>query len=665
MIPGQGEGFQPPPAPPWYLWPLAVGGATFLYLLWMLCPGIFWLDSAEFVTTSARVTLPHPPGSPLHVLLAHAWSLLPLGSLAFRANLLSAALGGLTLGLLSACAGQVLHLLGTRNRWTALVANLLVALLPLSVAFWFNAVRAEVYTLQFALGTAILYLGLLGLPLPHAARFPHRAAVAFLVGLGVCNHYYLTLLLLPVPLLFLWLPPRDQADHAPLPRPRTLAWDLLLAPAPWFLAGLLPLLMLPLRSSVPGEFAWADTSSLRGFLELLSAKAFHLSLTEMPVAPLPEALLRVLSSWFGLLSPLLVFGGFLGLGALLFLHFRLGLGLFLLLTGGLLAKAIMYLDVENPDDHAYFMAGLQAVLLGAVGLLALLQHLLAARPTRLQRVLGLVPLLLALVAVVLGGWGGFRASTQRFGLTGFFAPDVLNRQLLERLPPDAVFLPAYYPLFFNHVYYSEVEHRRPDVTLLHQSFFSRISGGRPYTAAKLQQDPTLKPVLEAWNRHGTFPLDELVALPRKVILETEVLDAPDLPKGVAPGGQGLELPWTRTWFAGSGLGLAGHEVRLDNGATVHMLSLFWGTLYRELGAQGRLHPEVRKLLVYLHFRDALYFLNRGQWKEAILEAHLLTRLYPKEARFASLLAHAQGKDPSFKVAAQPQPPSPPSPPPAP
>jgi hypothetical protein len=642
-----------PQAAPWFLWPLLVGGASFLFFLWMLAPGIFWLDSAEFVATSARATVPHPPGSPLFVLLAHFFSLLPLGSLALRANLLSAALGGLTMGLLTACASTLLAQLRARNPWTLLVSTLILALLPLSEALWFNAIRAEVYTLQFSLGTAILLLGLRGLDLPLAQRTRLRAGVAFLVGLGVCNHYYLTLLLLPVPLLFLWLPQRP-ADQPPRPPTSQLLRDLLLAPAPWFLAGLLPLVFLPLRAALPGEFAWADTSSLRGFLELLSAKAFHLSLTEMPVAPLPEALIRVLSSWFGLLSPVLVFAGFLGLGALLLVHLRLGLGLFLLLAGGLLAKAIMYLDTDNPDDHAYFMLGLEAVILGAVALVALVARTLVARPQWWLRALAGVPLGLALVAMMLGGLGGFRDASTRLGLTGFFAPDVLNRQLLERLPPDTLFMPSYYPLFFNHVYYSEVEHRRPDVTLLHQSFFSRISKGRPYAASKLRQDPRLKPVLEAWNATGTFPLKELQALPRKVILEAEVLDAPGLPKGIAPGGPGLELPWTRTWFAGSGLGLANHEIRLDNGATVQMLSRYWTGFYRELQAQGRLHPETRKLLVYLHFRDALYFLNRGQWKEAILEAGLVSRLYPEEARFASLLAFASAKDPSFAPFGAPQ-----------
>ena len=41
----------------------------------------------------------HNPGYPLYVLLTHAFSYLPIGSLAYRINLFSALLGALTVGL--------------------------------------------------------------------------------------------------------------------------------------------------------------------------------------------------------------------------------------------------------------------------------------------------------------------------------------------------------------------------------------------------------------------------------------------------------------------------------------------------------------------------------------------------------------------------------------
>src|SRR5207244_2429126 len=50
----------------------------------------FW-DASEYSTAVHALGIPHPPGNPLFILLAHAWGLLPLGAdYARRINLLAA-----------------------------------------------------------------------------------------------------------------------------------------------------------------------------------------------------------------------------------------------------------------------------------------------------------------------------------------------------------------------------------------------------------------------------------------------------------------------------------------------------------------------------------------------------------------------------------------------
>lgn len=57
-------------------------------------------DSAEFVTTAITLSVAHPSGYPLLTLLGHTMAALPIGPLAARVNLLSAACGAVTAAIL-------------------------------------------------------------------------------------------------------------------------------------------------------------------------------------------------------------------------------------------------------------------------------------------------------------------------------------------------------------------------------------------------------------------------------------------------------------------------------------------------------------------------------------------------------------------------------------
>src|SRR5512134_545866 len=59
-----------------------------------LAPGITWAnngtDSGDLITAAATLGVAHPTGYPTYLLLARFFQLIPVGSLAFRTNLLSA-----------------------------------------------------------------------------------------------------------------------------------------------------------------------------------------------------------------------------------------------------------------------------------------------------------------------------------------------------------------------------------------------------------------------------------------------------------------------------------------------------------------------------------------------------------------------------------------------
>lgn len=151
-------------------------GALVLYLR-TLAPGVFVSDFAEFQYQPAVLGLPHPNGFPLYMLLGWLWSWLPISTVAWRMNALSAVGGALAAAL---TAGFALRLSQRSS-----VALLAAGLLALSPTFWYYSLAAERYTLNLA-----LLVGALWTAWEAAQRQDRRLAYlsALLIGLGWATH---------------------------------------------------------------------------------------------------------------------------------------------------------------------------------------------------------------------------------------------------------------------------------------------------------------------------------------------------------------------------------------------------------------------------------------------------------------------------------------------
>lgn len=177
--------------------------------------GLF--DSEEYQWTAYALDFAPSTGYPLYLLLGKLWiALFPIGSVAYRMNLLS--------GLFAALASAVLYLdcyVLTRNRIAALVGALWFGT---SSSFWFQASVASVSPLH------VLLLGLiiLSLFLWAAGRAPLES-VALLIGLSLAHHRS-TLLILPAVVGFVWLNAPDIWRS-----PRRLIRPLLIGAAPLLL----------------------------------------------------------------------------------------------------------------------------------------------------------------------------------------------------------------------------------------------------------------------------------------------------------------------------------------------------------------------------------------------------------------------------------------------
>ena len=130
-------------------------GVPLLVYIRTLTPTVPFWDSGEFIATSFILGLPHPPGNPVYTMLGRMMSLIPIGTVAWKVNFMSAlasALTALFTFLFTTRALRRWFLNGELTPTRQLVCELggLVAafFIAFSNSFWDSAIEAEVYSLS-------------------------------------------------------------------------------------------------------------------------------------------------------------------------------------------------------------------------------------------------------------------------------------------------------------------------------------------------------------------------------------------------------------------------------------------------------------------------------------------------------------------------------------
>jgi hypothetical protein len=190
--------------------------ALALYLLTLAPTTQFW-DASEYITAAHSLGIPHPPGNPLFVILAHAWGLLPLGAdYARRINLFGAATSAAAAGCWFLIAERWLHAI-VPPRWArqlTAAAGTLVGATAFSV--WNQSVVSEkVYTLSVLSIALVLWLTLRWADQPSGGRRDNLLVlIAYLLALTATNQL-MGILVAPAVLVYVRSP---RVDPPPLPR---------------------------------------------------------------------------------------------------------------------------------------------------------------------------------------------------------------------------------------------------------------------------------------------------------------------------------------------------------------------------------------------------------------------------------------------------------------
>jgi hypothetical protein len=238
---------------------IAVFGIALAIYLRTLLPGVSVGDWAEMQWIPAQLGIPHPTGYPLYVLLGKAFSLLPVGSLAFRAELLSA--------VAAAAAAGTTVLIAARLGVRPLIAFAAGLSLAVTGELWLEATYSEMNGLHLLLMAAVIHRALVW----RAERRDRDLQLgALLAGLSISNHL-LALTVVPIVILFVLVDARSRLRERPI---------LIAQAAALVVLGLAPYVFLPIRglfgpAAIYGKFlTWQGVSSLVTGADLRSQMHF-------------------------------------------------------------------------------------------------------------------------------------------------------------------------------------------------------------------------------------------------------------------------------------------------------------------------------------------------------------------------------------------------------
>ncbi len=418
-----------------------------------MAPGLSWAndgaDGGDLIAAAATGGVAHPTGYPLYLLLARLFQLVPVGSLAFRTNLMSAFAAVTAAVLVYGLVTRSLSPSNPHQYWLAgLASGFAFGLSPLA---WSQAVITEVYALHSLFVALLLYLSVNYFSL-HLTQKRTDRLLGLTFGLAMGNHIT-TILLLPVILstTILRKPTSTQGNHW------RDNWQLdgrsLLRQMIWLGVGLLVYLTLPLRALSHPPVNWGNPVTLDGLAWLVSGKLYQGQLFSLTLPSVLERV-RVVVALF--LEQFGIPGLSIGLIGLIFFFkpTRLYLGMLWIVVASS-AFAIVY---ATPDSFMYLIP---AFLCFAIYFGMGLGGLMEAFSRRFHIIGPLIGLVFILILFFQAGnnWSQVDASHDQ-------RAEVFGQDVLALAPAHAIVFAKGDPAVFTMWYFQYAMKNRPDLAIL-------------------------------------------------------------------------------------------------------------------------------------------------------------------------------------------------------
>ena len=399
--------------------------------------GVSFGDWAEMQQVPARLEVPHTTGFPLYTLLGWLFSQVPIGSVAYRADLLSAtaAAGSVAVGVL--VAGR----LGVRP----LVALAAALALMATSTLWEEATFAEMNSLHLLLGALLIHRALVW---RDERRDRDLRLGALIAGLSLANHL---LALSVVPVVGLWV--AAAGGWTIFRRPRLLLECLAL-----FALGLTPYLFIVVRAQLGPPEVYGFLLTWDGFRDFVTGAKFRTDMRFGTAESVVNATRQV---------PV-IFGGIEAASNPAFSHVAWLGGVVLSLRDGfagsllgalVAANIYMYVGYRNDLAHYLLLTWLVLAIWLAVlaeAAVAWLGRAINGGVTAGRAVQG--GLLAMALIFVASNWATHDQSRNRSG-------ELFAQEVFAALPEDAV-LVSYWDVLTTLGYAHCIEDQRPDLALV-------------------------------------------------------------------------------------------------------------------------------------------------------------------------------------------------------
>ena len=402
-----------------------------------LAPTYIPVDSAEFALCMHFAGICHPPGFPLYVLIGKVFTdLFPVGTLIYKANLLSAIFG----------AGAILFVFLALYELEVKreIAFLLAIFLVVNSVFWEFATSADVFTFATFWIALTFFL-----------TFKKRFLLAtFTLGLSA-SHFYISAVLLP---LMIWYFIKDSKRSLLF-----IIYGLL-----FFSLGFFPQALMYLRMQADPEINWGHAQGLSGFIDFVRRKEFgSIFLIANPVLTFSIfKLFKHITYYFsdlflsfGFILPILGFVGiFLGKILKDKKVILLSVSFFLML----IVQLVLLSTIDPKSDAGSFQINkfylpsyTVAILLFGYSLKKITNKFFEGNEIYVSLILGLL--------VVIYLFANFKVND----LSKNHFSQNLNLDALEQLPEGSMGITLSHIFYFGSVYEQKINRRFENVSLLY------------------------------------------------------------------------------------------------------------------------------------------------------------------------------------------------------